>query len=445
MGTGEDGFSPASSAYLAEAARQLDSETPLETAARITRLKGEHDEWRAKGCLNMNAAEGLMSRGARKLLASDLATRVTEGAPGDKLFPHARQNRFIDEIEAALILTTQKLFGVRYVEWRPVTTSMANIAVFAALTKPGDRVLVQSEPAGGNYSYNVTGSPPLLGLNVVALPYTGRLFELDIDRAGEVVRRVKPKLIVIGGSNVLFPYAVRELRAMADEVGALLVYDAAHLGLFIAAGKFQRPLEEGAHVMTVSTHKMMAGAVGGMVLTNDKSIFTRITQTVFPHLLQTRDQNKYAATAYAFAEHLEFGAAYADQIVRNARALGAALDAAGFEVFGKERGFTMTHQLFSRHPLVSDVDFEDRCQRSDILIAKTRRTAGVLEDQPGGVVRLSVQELTRQGLVESDMIRVASLITDAVCERRPPSDISSLIASWMTQLGPIRFSFDKGR
>jgi glycine hydroxymethyltransferase len=437
------GLSAAARSYLARVDRQLGQETPEQTARRMTQLTFEHEQWRAKNCLNMNAAEGLMSQGARRLLASDFATRVTEGAPGDKVFPHERQNRFIDEIEATLIGLTQRLFKVRYVEWRPVTTSMANAAAFVSLTNPGDTILVQSEAGGGNYSYNVTGFPPLVGLNVATLPYTGRCFDLDIERAGEIVRHARPRLIVIGGSNVLFPYPVHALRELADEVGALLLFDAAHVGLLIAAGRFQQPLAEGAHLMTISTHKMMAGAVGGMVLTDDPAITDAISRTVFPHMLQTRDQNKYVATAYAFAEHLEFCAAYTAQIVANVGALGQALSSAGFEVFGSDRGYSMTHQLFVRHPVVSAVEFEDRCQQSDILAARTLRTAGVLDGVSGGVIRLSVQEITRQGFTEPDMTRVAELITDAVCERRRPEEISRAISTWLRDMGPIRFSFDE--
>jgi glycine hydroxymethyltransferase len=319
---------------------------------------------------------------------------------------------------------------------------MANAAVFVSLTRPGDTVLVQPEAAGGNYSYNVAGFPPLIGLKVAALPYTGSCFELDIDRAADTVRRIRPRLIVIGGSNVLFPYPVRALRALADEVGAVLVYDAAHVGLLIAANRFQLPLIEGAHLMTISTHKMMAGAVGGMVLSDDPAIIETISRRVFPHMLQTRDQNKYAATAYAFAEHLAFRDAYTSQIVANARALGAALSDAGFEVFGRERGYSMTHQVFLRHPTIPAAQFEDRCQRADILAARTLRTAGVLNGRPGGVIRVSVQEITRQGLIEPDMPRVAGLIAEAVNARRPPEDISHTIADWMSGFGPIRFSFD---
>lgn len=436
------GLSSKTQECLARAAQLLERETPFETAQRMARLTAEHETWRGKQALNLNAAEGVMSRGARRLLASDFATRVTEGTPGDKIFPHGLQNRYVDEIEAALIEMARKLFDVRYVEWRPVSTSMANAAVFSSLTEAGDTILVQSQEAGGNYSYNAAGFPPLIGLRVEPLPWTGSYFELDMAKAAEAVRRVRPRLIVIGGSNIMFPYKVGELRSLADEVGATLLYDAAHVSLLIAAGIFQRPLQEGAHLMTISTHKVMGGAVGGMVLTDDPKIAEAVLNTVFPPMLQTRDQNKYVATAYAFAEHLEFGQAHARQIVANVRALGTAMEDAGFEVFGAERGYSRSHQLFLRHPSIEAVDVEERCQRANILAARTARTAGVLGGKPGGVIRLSVQEISRQGLTGDHMPRVARLIRDAVTEVRPADQISQEIGQWMGNLGPLRFSFD---
>lgn len=435
-------FSDQAAAYVAQVTQLLANESPLDTAQRIARLTAAHEMWRGRRALNLNAAEGVMSRGARRLLASDLATRVSEGVPGDKLFPHALQNRYIDEIEATLIAIARQLFGAAHVEWRPLSTSMANAAVFSTLAQPGEVILVQPQDAGGNYSYNAAGFPPLIGLKVEPLPWTGSCFELDVEAAAQEIRRLRPRLIVIGGSNVMFPYPVADLRALADEVGAKLIYDAAHLGLLVATGVFQRPLEEGAHVMTISTHKIMGGAVGGMTLTNDAEIAAAISRTVFPPLLQTRDQNKYAATAYAFAEHLEFGAAHAAQIVANAQALGAAMLKAGFEVFGSERGFSRSHQVFVRDPAIAAAEFEERCQRAQILAARTARTAGVLGGKPGGVIRLSVQEITRQGLVEEDMPRIAQLIADAVRLRRSATEIGEEIAQWMGSLGPLRFSFD---
>jgi glycine/serine hydroxymethyltransferase len=141
---------------LARTERIVRAQTPAAIVDRVETLVRDHDAWRMK-CLNMNPAEGLMSRRCRRLLDSDMATRLTEGLPGQKSYPHGRQNEAIDEIEAMVISLARIQFGCRYVEWRPVSTSMANAAVFFALLQPGDCVLSQDEDAGGNYSYQPVG------------------------------------------------------------------------------------------------------------------------------------------------------------------------------------------------------------------------------------------------------------------------------------------------
>ena len=270
--------------YLNDVQTKLDDMSAGEIASRLQWLVEDHETWRGRKCLNLNAAEAVMSRRARGLLASDLATRVTEGFPGDKEYPAARQNEHIDEIEAILIALAKKLFRAAYVEWRPVSTSMANASIFFALTKPGDVILSQRPEAGGNYSYNMVGPPRVAGLEVHGVPSHDATFEVDVEATRELALEIKPRLIVIGGSNVLFPYPVRELREIADETGCLLLYDGAHLGLPIAAGVFQDPLTEGADLLTLSTHKIMSGAVGGLVLMNRQDL----AEKVLSHSLQLR-------------------------------------------------------------------------------------------------------------------------------------------------------------
>src|SRR5207248_6748105 len=140
-------FPAPASEYLRALHAASASRGARETAALIENLTRGHDQWRA-ACLNMNAAENTMSRRTRALLDSALATRVTEGFPGNKEFPPARQNVQIDEIEATLILLARELFSASYVEWRPVSTSMANAVAYFALTEPGDALLVQPMEGG---------------------------------------------------------------------------------------------------------------------------------------------------------------------------------------------------------------------------------------------------------------------------------------------------------
>jgi len=434
------GLTAKSATYLREQASILEQLTPFEIAERIAGLVRRHDHWRQTQCLNMVAAENVISRGARRLLDSDLATRLTEGMPGDKESPPPPQNIHIDQIEAAIVALAQRLFRGRYVEWRAVSTTMVNAIAFFALTKPGDAILVQSMDGGANMNYHARAIPKLRGLEVYDMPAREE-FELDLDRVRTVARQVRPAMLVVGGSYVLFPYPVAELREIANEVGARLFYDAAHVGLLVTAGRFQDPLAEGADLLSVSTHKIMGGPVGGLLVTNDEEAAHEILALTYPAFIQTRDENRYAATAYAFAEMLEFGSEYAAQMVKNARALAASLDEEGFIVLGKARGFTMTHQVFLDLRETGAARFEAACQACNILVHTAHLLGDPSREKRTGI-RFTVQELTRLGMRESEMRQVARFVRRAVVAADAPARVSAEIEEFLRGFRKIRFSFD---
>jgi glycine hydroxymethyltransferase len=282
--------------YMEDIEEEYACSTPAEIAVRVKKLVCDHDDWRRNKCLNLNPSENAISPGARRLLDTDLATRVTEGYVGDKEYPPAPMNRYIDEIEGIIIHLVKRLFRCEYVEWRTLSSSMANSLVYFALSKSGDTIMSQSNKGGGNDSYRPNGPPRLRGLRVADLP-EAPLFDVDYDALDESIGKVKPSWLVVGGGRVLFPYDLKRLREAADRVGACILYDAAHLGPLIAFGLFQDPLNEGADVMTLGTHKLMGGPIGGLVLTNDKKLAKKILALTHPAFIQTRDQNKYAAAA----------------------------------------------------------------------------------------------------------------------------------------------------
>src|SRR5262249_16085792 len=150
---------------------------------------------------------------------------------------------YIDEIEAIIISLVKRMFRAAYVDWRPVNTTMANAVAFFALTEPGDTILVQSMEGGANMNYYPVAIPRIRDLIVVDMPAT-REFETDPDQVRDVASKVNPRMLIVGGSYTLFPYPVRELQSIADEVGAAVFYDAAHVALLVAMGLFQDPLAE---------------------------------------------------------------------------------------------------------------------------------------------------------------------------------------------------------
>jgi glycine hydroxymethyltransferase len=432
-------FSPKSQTYLDDVETKVNKLSPAAVAERITSLVLEHDHWRATACLNMNPAEGLISPRARALLASDMAMRLTEGLPGDKTYPNYRQNRFIDEIEATIIALVRRQFGARHVEWRPTSNSMANAAVFFALLKPGDTIFVQDMDAGGNYSYQTCGPAGLTHARIATIPAVGKVFEIDVDWIRTCAKKLQPKMIVIGGGKVLFPYPLRELREIADGIGALLVYDAAHVGLLISHGTFQRPLQEGAHVVTFSTHKIMGGPVGGVVLMNDPQIAKAIIGKTFPGLLQTRDQNKYAALAVGLAELDHFGTTLARATVANAAALAAAMSSEGFTVLERNGIHTQTHQCFLDLGDAAQT-FDQRCQAANILASDCALTGDLAKNRRSGM-RFATHELTRLGMGVTEMREVAQLITRATQDNADIAAITADVAALISRFPGEAYSF----
>ncbi|MDP3736422.1 MAG: beta-eliminating lyase-related protein [Hyphomonadaceae bacterium] len=425
----------------AETERVL-SQDPLASIFEIERWVQEQDEWRSRHCLNLNPAESLLSRRCRRILDSDLATRLSEGHPGDKIYPPKRQHRYIDRIEAQILGLTRELFGATYVEWRPSSTSLANAAVFFAGLRPGDVALVQGDNNGGNYAYNSRGPIALTGARIEPIAPQGDCFEFDLDEFRRQVDRLQPKMIVIGGSYVLFPYPVSEMRRIADRCGARLVYDGAHLGLLLSKGDFQRPLEEGAHALIVSTHKVMGGPVGGLVLSNDAEFMSRILDITFPGLLQTRDLNKYASLALALNEIRAFGTPLAKAMVHNAKALAQSLEADGFRVLGRVRSFTQSHQIFV-HLGNRAADAEQRCQDAGILLARSLMV-GDERDNPSGS-RLATHEVTRQGMGESEMALISSFIRRVVMDGERPEQVAEDVSRLLTRFPDIQYSFDAAK
>lgn len=453
---GDEPFPPQTLEYLRQTEARLRTLQPREIAARARDLSFADAEWRRKKCLSLRAAEGIMGPGVQRLLASSLATRVSEGFPGFKDGPGGGPgtDHFIEEVEAMMICLTQQLFGARYVEWRPLSNSMANALPYLVLAKPGDVVMAQAVVGGGGNAANTPVGPGELNqLRFVRMPY-GENFEHDLAGIRQLARETRPRFIVVGGGFVLFPYPLAELREIADEVGAQIIFDAAHLAILIAGGVFPSPLREGAHIMTMSTHKAFGGPVGGMLLTNDPAIAAPILRRTLNGFIQTRDANKLVAATYGLAEVVEFGAACARQMVANARAFAAALEAEGFKPLARERGYTTTHHVIVDATEEGPGKIKTACRACNILVqgARLARDAAALRDKesnlmsPWGVggngLRLSVAELTKLGMKEAEMQRVARLMrraTNGEDSARLAAEVEEFVGAFQTM--PYAFDF----
>ena len=189
------------------------------------------------------------------------------------------------------------------------------------------------------------GCAGLYGLKTHPAPVDADGYTLDIEGLRELAHNVRPTLITVGGSLNLFPHPVRAVREIADEVGARVLFDAAHQCGVIAGKAWPSPLAEGADLMTMSTYKSLGGPAGGLLVTDDAALAERLDAIAFPGMTANFDAAKSAALALTMLDWREHGEAYANAMIGTAQALAEALDAEGVPVFAKARGFTRSHQF----------------------------------------------------------------------------------------------------
>ena len=317
--------------------------------ALFVREKAKESNAMFGDCLPMIASENILSPLCQEMLITDFHGRYAEGTPGNRYYQGCK---YFDEVESKAIELAKKLFNCKYADVRPTSGTVANMAVFKAFAEPGDAVTVLDTADGAHISFGKWGAAGLRGLQLHFYPFDEEIMNIDVDGAIKVIREVKPKLALFGQSVFLFPTPLKELAEVAHEVGAKVIYDAAHVLGLIAGGKFQQPLKEGADVMTGSTHKTLPGPQGGVILTDktkeeDKKM-KYLDWAVFPGVTSSYHLHHVAAKAISFAEHLQFGKEYAEQIVKNAKRLAEALYNLGFDVLGKDYGFTESHQVLFR-------------------------------------------------------------------------------------------------
>lgn len=382
--------------------------------ALMTRNTAIHDA----ECFNLNPATNVMNPKAEAALARGLGSRPSLGYPGDK---YEMGLEAIEEIEVIAAALAAEVFGAAYAEIRVASGALANLYGFMALTKPGDAIIAPPGAVGGHVTHHAAGCAGLYGLHTHPAPVNADGYTVDLAALADLAQRVRPKLITIGGSLNLFPHPVREIRAIADAVGAKLLFDAAHQCGIIAGGVWANPLAEGAHLMTMSTYKSLGGPAGGLIVTNDAAIAEALDRIAFPGMTANFDAAKSAALAISLLDWRDHGAAYAQAMVDLAQALARELATLGLPVFGAARGMTQSHQF-----AIEAAGFGGGQAAS-----KTLRKAGFLACGIGLPVaevagdlnglRIGTPELVRRGVTPADAPALAALIAEGLRSNAPES------------------------
>ena len=323
-------------------ARRTAGQDSADIAARIDALAAKNKDIHERECFNLNPATNVMSPRAEAMLSSGIGTRPSLGYPGDK---YEMGLEAIEEIEVIAAELCAQVFDAQFAEVRVPSGALANLFGFMATCQPGDTIIAPPASIGGHVTHHSAGCAGLYGLKTVPAPVNADGYTIDTDALRELAAKVKPKLITVGASLNLFEHPVAEVRAIADEVGAKVLFDAAHQCGIIAGRAWRNPLADGAHLMTMSTYKSLGGPAGGLIVSNDAEIAERLDAIAFPGMTANFDAAKTAALALTMLDWIDYGADYAAQMIAVAQALAQALQGHGLPVFAANRGFTNSHQF----------------------------------------------------------------------------------------------------
>ncbi|CQR85765.1 serine hydroxymethyltransferase [Paracoccus aminovorans] len=279
--------------------------------------------------IELIASENIVSKAVLEAQGSVLTNKYAEGYPGKRYYGGCQ---YVDIVEDLAIERAKELFDCGFANVQPNSGSQMNQAVFLALLQPGDTFMGLDLNSGGHLTH---GSPVNMSgkwFNVVSYGVRQQDQLLDMEDVRKKAHEHKPKLIVAGGTAYSRIWDWAEFRKIADEVGAYLMVDMAHIAGLVAGGQHPSPLPH-AHVVTTTTHKSLRGPRGGMVLTNDEAIAKKINAAVFPGLQGGPLMHVIAAKAVAFGEALRPGFKdYAAQVVKNAQAMADELMKGGIDI-----------------------------------------------------------------------------------------------------------------
>ena len=410
-----------------------------ETVMRAVRASGQ---LYANG-LGMIASENIVSPMVQDIVRSDLHGRYAEGLPGKRYYQGCDD---FDTIESLGISLAQEVFQAPFANIQSISGTVSNIGALKALAKPGDRITAVSTADGGHISHARMGAVGLRDLNLTTYPWDEERMEPDVEASCAMIREVQPKVALFGQSVFLFPTPMKEMADAAKEVGATVMYDGAHVLGLIAGGQFQDPLREGADVMTGSSHKTFPGPQGGFLLSSseDEAFQKRLNNAMFPGVCSSYHLHHVAGKVMALAEFKEFGAAYAKDIVANARAFAEALAAEGFDVLAESRGYTASHQVLTRH---GDLDSGAGAKAAALLeeagiITNMNMLPGDTKAMSPSGLRLGVQELTRVGFTADEMSDVASLYARVLLRGEDPRSVKADVHELKSTHQIIRYCFN---
>lgn len=371
----------------------------------------ENEEQRQQDTIELIASENIVSDAVREAQGSVLTNKYAEGYPNKRYYGGCE---FIDQVEQLAIDYAKKLFNAAYANVQPHSGSQANMAVYQALLKPGDVILGMGMDAGGHLTHGAT------------VNFSGKLYktygyglnpdteELDYDEIMALAKKIKPQLIVAGASAYSRIIDWQAFRKIADEVGAYLMVDMAHIAGLVATGAHPSPLPI-ADVVTTTTHKTLRGPRGGMILSKSTELGRKINSAVFPGIQGGPLEHVIVGKAQAFYEDLQPEyAEYIQQVVKNAQAME--------KVFNTSKQIRVVSGRTENHLLVLDLtktgltgkDAQNLLDRVHITTNKEAIPNDPRSPFITSGLRIGTPAITSRGFKEEDAQKVAELISTAL-------------------------------
>ena len=364
------------------------------------------EEIRQEEGIELIASENFVSKAVMEACGSVMTNKYAEGYPHRRYYGGCVN---VDVVEDLAIERLKKLFNVKYANVQPHSGSQANMGVYVALLNPGDTILGMSLDAGGHltHGYKINFS----GKNYIGIGYglDEKTELIDYDKVRELAIEHKPKLIVAGASAYSKEIDFKKFREIADEVGAYLLVDMAHIAGLVAAGVHPSPVEY-AHIVTSTTHKTLRGPRGGIIITNDEEIAKKIDRNIFPGIQGGPLMHIIAAKAIAFKEALDPSfTEYQIQVAKNAKVLAQTLVDGGLRIVS---GGTDNHLMLVdlRAKNVTGKLAEEKLEAAGITCNKNAIPNDPEKPFVTSGVRLGTPAVTTRGLKEEEMKIIGRLI-----------------------------------
>ena len=357
--------------------------------------------------IELIASENWVSKGVMAAMGSPLTNKYAEGYPGKRYYGGCQ---CVDVVEDLARERAKKLFGCEYANVQPHSGAQANMAAMFAMLEPGDKIMGMNLDHGGHLTH---GSPVNLSGKYFDVTFYGvnDTGVIDYDNVLEIARECEPKLIVAGASAYARTIDFKRFREIADEVGAYLMVDIAHIAGLVATGLHPSPIPY-AHVTTTTTHKTLRGPRGGMILSSEEmNQKFNFNKAVFPGIQGGPLMHVIAAKAVCFEEALQPEyKAYMEQVVKNAKALCKALQARGIKIVsGDTDNHLMLVDLTEKN--ISGKELEKRLDDAHITANKNTIPNDPRSPFVTSGVRLGTPAVTTRGMVEEDMEKIAEIIT----------------------------------